>query len=113
MSQSHRDLPVQLTQREKLGYGEQLAQLHQDDADAEELIKTVRAQHNATKKARALERARLAEALRTGEELRAVEVREERDWKRGVIIVIRTDTSSEVEQRPMTIEERQREMELS
>jgi len=108
-----RELPVRLSDSEKLQYGRAIAQLLEDDADAYAAMKAAQAEHAAAKKGRALELERLRVAIQSGRELRAVEVRLERDWARGVVRVIRTDTMDDVEQRPMTMQERQRELEVS
>lgn len=107
MSQVTRQLPVQLSDDETRIKGETLAATIEDYKAAEVEKKNITAQ--VSKKLKDL-RARaneLSSQIKNRKEDRAVVCTEEPEYRKGVMQTIRTDTQQVVEERPLTIEERQ------
>lgn len=96
-----------LTDAEKLQLGKKLA-------DTLTEVEGLDAEKTDTSK-RLTDQIRLKEALasqqksvlRSGQEIREIPCREYRDYREGVVVVVRRDTGETVERRPMNFEERQ------
>jgi hypothetical protein len=102
-----RDLPVKLTEAEKIQRGEELGRTL-DEIERITVGKKA-AQHAADTKLKELEVVvnRLGQVLRDGEERRPVEVKELLNFVRGIAETTRMDTWEIVESRPMTAVEMQ------
>lgn len=107
-----RDLPVELTQSERVEYGRQLAQLGYD-------LHQLKEQHKAAKKKMkaaeddAQERINeLGAIVRTGAEKRRTRCVVRADFAREQAYIVREDTGQQVGTRPLTQDERQLQMPL-
>lgn len=103
----YRQLPVDLTPAEKITKGLEQARVR-------DVIREVRGERDEAMdkfkgrlKALETERDRLTDEIRDGREMRAVEVREERNYRQNTLREIRVDTGEVVRTRPMTKEERE------
>jgi hypothetical protein len=101
-------LPVQLTDREKVQAGEQLARTLAAIKVDEDKRKDINADIKAKKKA--LDN--LEKMLTSGVEQRDVKCREVMDWPRKSVTVTRLDTSEVITERPMRADELQVKMRL-
>lgn len=102
-----KQLPVKLTNEEKIAKGLEQARLR----DAIRAVKAEKkvAMTGFAERLAALEkdRDRVSDDIRDGIETRAVEVREERNYRLGTLRLVRVDTGEVVETRAMTAEERE------
>jgi hypothetical protein len=107
----HRELPVQLTQEDKLRAGMQLARAQQELHDFEEVERKATL---ATLKAKQSEiEARISKlglAVITGTEMRRTECRGEADFKNGRVFQFRNDTGERIGDRALQDDERQLEV---
>jgi predicted molibdopterin-dependent oxidoreductase YjgC len=103
-------LPVKLNDDEMLERGKMLVENMRKTAVAEE----ERDKENKKRKGdiALLEgvTARIAETVRSGSEYREVECELRKDYERGTVATFRDDTGEQIDQRPMTAEERQEDM---
>lgn len=103
-------LPVQLTQKDTLTRGGELARAQRALDQAEEAKKEAAATHGAIVKRHQAEVSQLAQVINQGWEYREVECTEQLDYVALQHLTIRTDTGEVVAQRPMNELERQREL---
>lgn len=108
-----RSCKVPLTEPEILEAAGRIGRQTQLLAEARERKKEVTAQLTADVEVHRTEVDRLGTLLANGYEYRPVECALSADFARAEIKITRMDTGEIVEQRPMTAEERQRELALS
>jgi len=104
---------VKLTVEELKARAESAAQTQAELDAAEEEEKTHRAQHKATMERHETNLRFALLAIRTGTELRPVDVIDRKDFKKGVLETVRTDTGSIVRDRPLSESERQPDLGLT
>jgi hypothetical protein len=71
---------------------------------------TAMVEHNKAIKDMNAERKALLDTIETGVEEKEIECKEVKDFRRGVMITTRTDTNEEIDERPLTVDERQEVM---
>ncbi|MCK9556291.1 hypothetical protein M0R36_10870 [bacterium] len=95
------------TEEELRSIARQMAEQVLAVEDAEENKKTVTAQLAAEVKAAVSVLRETSQKHRAGFEYRPTECKEENDYKRGMVVITRLDTGEIVNERAMTVEERQ------
>lgn len=101
-------LPVNLTEEERVAFGQQLSRLVNDATAAKESRKAANAEWNQKVSEIEVQMQTTAQCIGTATEVRDVECEEKFDFGRGVVYLVRTDTGEEVEKRPMQEWERQK-----
>lgn len=102
-----RELPVKLTDREKLDMGQRLAHLHGELAQHTKHEDDVKASLKATRNSIEAQIGKLATVVRAGEEYRPVDVKVQHDYEKAVYQEIRQDTGDVIAERPLHDHERQ------
>ncbi len=102
-----RILKVMFPVKERLGIGDQMANAIRNIKQAQDELKSVKAQYDSKIKQFEAEVANLSERLNSGWEMRSVECAEIKDFRMGNVFVRRTDTGDYIEERAMTFQERQ------
>ncbi len=105
-------LPVALTEREVLQRSYRLAAIEQELEQEEQALADAKARSKQLTERLELERHYLAMVVRNGQETREVEVEHRENWREGIVECFRLDTGEQVEFRPMTPAERQRQLDL-
>lgn len=103
-------LPCQLTDEERLNFGDMMATASQDVDAAESTKKSAVKQLNYEIQEAKTERDRLARIVNSRTEYRDVTVSVRYDYESGKVIKTRTDTGEIIEDRWMTDEEKQTSM---
>lgn len=103
-------LPVRLTGEEKQKASERLALAIQEKDDADQQLATIKREFKDREEKLQGEFRHLGRLIRTGVEERPVECEERPNWSTCTMEQFRVDTGEMVNFRPMTREERQREM---
>lgn len=103
-------LKVMFAVKERLGMGDQMANAVRNIKQAQEELKSVKAQYDSKIKQFEAEIANMSERLNSGWEMRSVECEEIKDFQTGNVITRRIDTGERIEERAMTFEERQQEL---
>jgi hypothetical protein len=101
------ELPVKMTDEEKLLKGEYIAQVHHELVELEAEKKALMGSRKRAIDAKKDLLAHLAHELATGEELRPVQCRERPRYYDLMVDVVRMDTGRIVRSRPMEPHERQ------
>lgn len=109
-TQTKRTLRVNLTDRERLDFGRRLALEQQSLAETEDRKVEVAAAIKAEIEAHKSRINALSKTLNNGYDYRDVDCRLLLDFALNLVTVIRDDTCEVVEERPMTADERQREL---
>jgi hypothetical protein len=104
------ELPVRLTNGEKLQRGNLAAELAHESHVLEEKRKLQNAALKAQIDALQEQMADLFDQLRTGEQVREVEVEQKKDFELGVERIIRLDTGEVVSERALGPEEMQQDL---
>lgn len=105
-------LRCQLTAPEKAGLSETMTQAIMEKEDSEESLKAVKAQFKSDIAAQDATIKACAQKLNAGFEMRQVDCHLIRDYRDNTIRVIRLDTMAQVSERTMTMDERQRGLDL-
>lgn len=105
-----RVLPVKLSDKEIQAAGEKLAELELDLQRAKEEAAGIAAQFRERKKALAENIAKTSRVVDEGQEDRPIVCEMVPDYRRNVMEVVRTDTDEVVEDRALTVDERQMEL---
>lgn len=103
-------LPVKLTDEEKLEKARQLSGLIDEVTNLKEEQKAANADFKSRIEERDLDAKKIAKMIREGQEVRPVEVIEEKDYDDRKIRTIRKDTGEVVGIRPMELDDTQEEM---
>lgn len=110
VAETVRLLPVALTHEELLDRARQLAECEERLREEEDRAAQVKADHKNREAAILADRSRLAAVVRTRQEPRDVQCQVRENYVRNVRTVTRTDTGATVEERALTLEERQLEL---
>lgn len=102
-----RDLPVPLTDRERLELGQDIAAAQSKGEQAEIDKKAADDTFNGTIKAAYADVSELASKLRYGKAMKPVNCQYMMDYRLGELRVVRMDDGTEIERRSMTKAERQ------
>lgn len=102
-----RDLPVPLTDRERLEIGADIARSQQIAEQAERDKKAADENFKGTIESAYADVSSLTQLLRYGKKDRPVQCQIKRDYRLGQVRIIRMDTGETLEDRPMTKAERQ------
>lgn len=105
-----RNLPVELTDEEFIAKSKELSKKNKELETTEEEKKKTAADFSARIKTIEGEIKQLAQIVNTSTEYREVEIYERKDYERSVVNCYRRDTGEYVESRPMTRQERQKEL---
>jgi len=103
----NRLLRVLFTPPEKIEMSEQIANAIRNLKKAQDDLASVAAQYKSEMKKFEAEIASLAEKVNSGWEMRSIVCREIRDYNNGSVYVFRDDTEELIEERAMTVGERQ------
>lgn len=103
----YRQLPVQLTQEERMARAMTAAEKQGRYGEVEEHKKSVSSECGRELKELRSEIEDLQRAVRTGTERQDVQIETRRNEERRTVETVRLDTAEIVDTRPMTIEERQ------
>lgn len=102
-----REMPVPLTEQERLAIGEELAQAQNEAELMEGKKKSLVEEYNGSITDFYNKVSELARRLRHGKTMKPVQCRTTKDYRLGWIKTIRMDDHTEVLSRPMTNDERQ------
>ena len=102
-----RDLPVPLTEQERLQIGEELAQAQDEAEQAEDKKKAVDEEYKGVIDKAYSKVSGLSRKLRHGKAVKPVQCRITKDYRLGWVRVVRLDDGTEVDSRPMTADEQQ------
>jgi len=110
VSERIEQLPVLLTDTELLAKGLQLAQVESQASDHEAHADSVKKDLKAKETQLMAERARLASIVRNRSEIREVRCDVVMDYESADVLTVRQDTGEVAYRRPMTNDERQRQL---
>lgn len=110
VAETVRLLPVALTHEELLDRARQLAECEERLREEEDRAAQVKADLKNRETAILADRSRLAAVVRTRQEPRDIQCQVRENYVRNVRTVTRTDTGATVEERALTLEERQLEL---
>ena len=100
------------TQAEKARLGVEMAEIELTISEKKDELDTFKAQIKSDTTALEARLNSIAHKLRSGFEIRTVDCRMEMDFESNSIRFVRTDTGDLLEERAMSLEERQRELDL-
>lgn len=103
----YRQLPVQLTNDERMARAMTAAQLQAEYGEVESRKKDTTRELGQRLKALRTDVEKALIAARTGKETQSVQIEDRRNEERRTIETVRLDTGEVIDSRPMTIEERQ------
>ena len=103
-------LPVHLTEPEILQYGRDVARAVSDRERIKEEGKSIAKDYASKVAEQEAIIGKLSPRIHSGIETRDIECRQTKNWTRGTVQIIRTDTEEIVESRPMREDEKQVEL---
>ena len=103
-------LKVTLTDEQKKGYSEEIAQAVEEVAEGQNELKFVSTEIKARIQTSEAKLKELANKIRAGYEMKPVECLQTMDFSNGTVKIVRLDTDEIVLERAMTVEERQPEL---
>ncbi len=100
-------LDCELTEKQVLGYGRELAQINQEIAAEEDRQTSLKQELKARIAGLEARRTEISAKVNRGKELREVQIEVMADFKAGTATEIRTDTGEVLRERPLREEEKQ------